>query len=133
MAGRSFDEAVQRFDEDVIGFGTKEAVARGRDKLRHDQWEGVWPRISGFAFDSEGADVWVGPDGLMAVIAAGWDSRGRNADGTEFPRSGRASAVLRRDTVGDPWLCMHTHFSLVPTDGGGTGNVIGSLQEIDAE
>lgn len=118
VARRDFEGARPQFHQDVIGFGTKEAVAHGLTNLERDQWRGVWPKIEDFAFDAEGADVWIGPDGRMAVIAASWDSTGRTVDGTTFPRAGRATAVLQRDDTASDWLAVHTHFSLLPTDPG---------------
>jgi len=51
-------------------------------------------------------------------LAATWDSRGRRADGTLFPRPGRCTiAFERRD---GRWLATHTHFSLVPAGASAT-------------
>ncbi|MDH3684217.1 MAG: nuclear transport factor 2 family protein [Acidimicrobiia bacterium] len=118
VAGEDFAAASKRFASDVIGYGTKATVARGLDALRAEQWRAVWPNIDGFAFDSDGADVWVAGDGLMGIIAARWDSLGRRADGSSFPRGGRATVVLQRANRDDPWLGRHTHFSLEPVDPG---------------
>lgn len=118
VAAEDFAAASQRFVPDVIGYGTKATVARGLDALRAEQWQAVWPSIDGFVFDTDGADVWVTDDGLMGVIATRWDSLGRRPDGTTFPRGGRATVVVQRATVEDPWLGHHTHFSLEPVDPG---------------
>ena len=112
------DVAADLFDPNVVGFGTRAAVARGRNALVDDQWRHVWPNIDGFAFDADGADVWVSPDRLQAVIAASWTSEGRAADGTRSSRPGRATVTLHRPTTGDPWRGVHTHFSLIPIDPG---------------
>lgn len=112
------DEAAELFDPDVVGFGTRAAIARGRDALVATQWRHVWPNIGGFAFDADGAEVWVSPDRLLAVIAAEWTSHVRDAGRNRSPRPGRATVTLRRTTHDDPWLGVHTHFSLVPTDPG---------------
>lgn len=118
VAERRFDAAERRFAEDVVGFGTRAAAARGRAALRTEQWQHVWPAIDGFAFDADGADVWVSPDRLLAVIGCEWDSLGRTAEGDRFPRGGRATVVLTRGTPDEGWIGRHTHFSLRPVDAG---------------
>ncbi len=118
VAAVDFDTASGRFDTDVVGFGTKAAVARGLSDLRSEQWQHVWPAIDDFRFHADEADVWVSPDRLQAVIAADWSSTGTAPDGATLTRPGRATVVLVRATAGDPWLGVHTHFSLVPLDPG---------------
>lgn len=118
VARVDFDAAEPRFADDVVGFGTKATMARGRSSLRAEQWSHVWPHIDDFRFDAEQGDVWVSPDRLQAVIAAAWHSTGRAADGGSFPRGGRATVVLSRATLDAPWLGLHTHFSLAPIDPG---------------
>lgn len=117
VAAVDFDSAEQRFADDVVGFGTRATAARRRDALRAEQWSHVWPAISDFRFDADGADVWISPDGRQAVIAAEWHSTGRTEDGATFPRSGRATVLLTRKD-GGPWVGRHTHFSLQPLDPG---------------
>jgi ketosteroid isomerase-like protein len=118
VASYDFDAAESRFGADVVGFGTRETVARGVHRLRADQWAHVWPAITDFRFDGEAGDVWISPDRCMAVIAAGWQSAGRTEDGRTFPRRGRATVVLTRDDPSGTWLGRHTHFSLEPLDPG---------------
>jgi ketosteroid isomerase-like protein len=118
VAARDFDAAERRMALDVIGFGTRAAVARGLAALRSSQWEHVWPAIDGFVFDADTADVWASPDGRQAVIGAAWRSVGRTESGRTFPREGRATVVLTRDEPDSPWLGRHTHFSLQPVDPG---------------
>jgi hypothetical protein len=48
----------------------------------------------------------------MAVAIVPWVSTGIGADGTRFDRPGRATIVLERDAITDPWVGTHTHFSL---------------------
>jgi hypothetical protein len=67
--------------------------------------------------------VTVSPDRLLAIAVVGWASTGIAADGTRFPRPGRATVVVRRTSVDEPWLGVHTHFSLgrgVPQSSHGT-------------
>ncbi len=118
VASVDVEAARPLFRDDVVGYGTKATVARGIDNLIAEQWSQVWPNIEGFAFDSDGADVWLGPDGLHGVIAAAWSSLGRTAIGNTFTRNGRATVVVERASVDDPWLGVHTHFSLEPLDPG---------------
>lgn len=118
VAAVDFDGAELRFADDVVGFGTRATVARGRHDLRADQWTHVWPAIEDFRFDADRADVWVSPDRLMAVIGAEWHSTGRTEQGDTFPRGGRATVVVTRDAVDASWTGRHTHFSLLPLDPG---------------
>jgi ketosteroid isomerase-like protein len=118
VAAIDFDTAERRFADDVVGFGTRATVARGRAELRASQWSHVWPAIADFRFDADGADVWVSPDRRMAVIGAEWHSTGRTEQGETFPRNGRATVVLTRDDTAAAWSGRHTHFSLQPLDPG---------------
>lgn len=118
VAAVDFAAGARRFDRDVVGFGTKADAVNGIDALRGQQWEHVWPAIADFRFEAADADVWVSPDGLLGVIATAWCSTGRNADGSTFPRNGRATVVVRRDDTSQPWRGCHTHFSLQPLDPG---------------
>lgn len=118
VASVDFDTAERRFADDVVGFGTRATVARGRADLRASQWSHVWPAIADFRFDADGADVWVSSDRLMAVIGAEWHSTGRNERGETFPRRGRATVVVTRPDHDAAWAGRHTHFSLQPIDPG---------------
>lgn len=122
VASRDFDAGQRRMADDVVGFGTRATVARGVTALRDQQWERVWPSITDFEFDVDGADVWVSPDALHAVIGAAWSSSGYTESGERFPRGGRATVVVTRETRDASWLGRHTHFSLEPT---GPGTYIG--------
>ena len=114
VAGVDLSTARRRFSPDVVSFGTFAEVVHGLDELEDQQWRNVWPRIDGFAFRVDELVVIASPDGRQAVAVVPWDSVGRADDGTPFARPGRATVVLRRDSPGDPWLGVHTHFSLVP-------------------
>jgi hypothetical protein len=56
--------------------------------------------------------VVVSPDRLLAVAITGWDSTGIDEQGDRFERPGRATVVLRRASITDSWVGLHTHFSL---------------------
>jgi ketosteroid isomerase-like protein len=111
------DEARARFSPDVVSFGTATDIVFGIDALHDQQWSAVWPSIRGFTFDVHATVVLPSPDGLQAVAVVPWTSQGRDGDGW-VDRPGRATVVLERAAVGEPWLGTHTHFSLVPVPRG---------------
>jgi len=98
------------FDPDALGFGTVAERAQGLETLMREQWRQVWGSTEGFRFDLAGARIEV--EGDLAYAATGWSSTGFLADGAPFPRSGRATIVLRRRA--DGLRAVHTHFSLSP-------------------
>jgi ketosteroid isomerase-like protein len=102
----------QRFASDLFAFGTHADVVVGRDQVEADQWSQVWPAIEDFSFLVDLLRVEVSPDRLLAVVAVPWSSTGIDEKGGRFPRPGRATVVLRRDSVESPWVGIHTHFSL---------------------
>ncbi|HKV46178.1 MAG TPA: nuclear transport factor 2 family protein [bacterium] len=106
-----YEAACALFDPDVQAFGTYAAVVDGREALRREQWQHVWPTIGGFTFRL--AEVrCAGSEGLLGVIAP-WDSVGRHPDGTTYPRPGRATLILARSE--GRWVALHSHFSLAPS------------------
>jgi ketosteroid isomerase-like protein len=117
----------RRFADDLIAFGTHADIVEGRDSVEQEQWSKVWPAIEDFAFDVGRLRVIASADGLMAVAIVPWSSTGIAPDGTRFDRPGRATVVLERAAVGEPWLGTHTHFSLargVPSSTHGTRTAI---------
>ena len=112
VASVDLTAARRRFIADVIAFGTFADVVVGLDRLHDEQWAQVWPKIDAFRFLTDDMEVLVSPDRLMAVAVVGWDSVGIAEDGSRFPRPGRATVVLRRNTTDAAWLGTHTHFSL---------------------
>ena len=110
VARADFSAARPLFDPSVTGFGTYAGAVAGLDRLEAEQWRHVWPSISGFRFDADGAQLLVSGDGTLAVIVTTWTSIG--PEGTDRP--GRATIVVRRAGVASPWRGVHTHFSLVP-------------------
>jgi ketosteroid isomerase-like protein len=101
-----------RFADRLTAFGTHADVVHGREAVEAQQWRQVWPAIEDFRFAVEALEVEVSPDRLLAVAIVPWTSTGIAEDGTRFDRPGRATVVLRRDAVDEPWLGVHTHFSL---------------------
>ena len=109
-AAVDFDATEVLFAPDVISFGTKASIVRGLQQLRSDQWEHIWPNISGFQMQVEALEG--ASRGDLAWGMLPWTSRGIDASGAQFTRPGRATAILeRRD---GEWVCVHTHFSLNP-------------------
>ncbi|NGM23066.1 nuclear transport factor 2 family protein [Roseomonas stagni] len=109
----------------VLAFGTHQAVLEGFVNFRDRQWDSVWPRTADFAFVEAAARVLASADAGMAVAIAPFTSTGFHADGTPFPRPGRATLVLMRQ--GDAWIAVHSHLSLergVPTESHGNRPVI---------
>jgi len=104
-----FEAARDLFASDVVGFGTSTVLARGRDALEERQWRRVWQHTRGFAFSLEQMRCFGGPEGLC--VATTWESVGVRADGSTFPRSGRATLVL---AGGERLKAVHSHFSLDP-------------------
>jgi ketosteroid isomerase-like protein len=99
------------FAADVVGFGTRAAVAVGLESLERDQWRHVWGRTRNFTFNvSELRCGLSGDHGLW--LCCPWSSEAPNPDGIWRARPGRMTAVLeRRD---GQWLAVHTHHSLIP-------------------
>ena len=109
-ASEDYDGAEHIFAEDVVSFGTKMDIVRGRKALREGQWESIWGNITGFRMDLE--NVHGGGSGDQAWGVVAWTSTGYDSDHKPFHRPGRATVTLeRRDGV---WLAVHTHFSLYP-------------------
>ncbi|MBT6277068.1 MAG: SnoaL-like domain-containing protein [Chromatiales bacterium] len=114
VASVRFEQARELFAEEVIGFGTFKDMVHGIDQLDAGQWRSIWPTIKNFAFDLDSLEVLFSPDGRQAVAMVVWNSIGFNADGSSYPRPGRATVVLRRDE--GVWRGWHTHFSLFPAE-----------------
>ena len=109
-AFEDYDGAENIFAEDVVSFGTKMEIVRGRKALRGGQWESIWGNITGFKMDLE--NVHGSGSGNQAWGVVTWTSTGYDSDHKPFHRPGRATVTLeRRDGV---WLAVHTHFSLYP-------------------
>lgn len=102
----------QRFDEQMIAFGTHADVVVGRAVVEESQWSQIWPAIEDFEFLLDDLRVRMSPDRLLAVAIVPWASTGIATDGTRFDRPGRATIVLERQTTTHPWVGTHTHFSL---------------------
>jgi ketosteroid isomerase-like protein len=106
--------ARRRFSPEVVAFGTYAEIVRGIDELEARQWRNVWPAIDGFTFRVDELVVIASDDRCQAVAVVPWDSVGTADDGTTYPRPGRATVVLWRQSPAHPWLGVHTHFSLAP-------------------
>jgi ketosteroid isomerase-like protein len=109
---RSVDYARARplFAEDVVAFGTFAAVVSGRERLEHEQWRNIWPKIHDFTFRLEQLHC-LGPDDAVCVVVP-WDSVGQRDDGQPFDRPGRATLLLT--FRGERLVATHSHFSVAP-------------------
>ncbi len=115
VRARDFAGGRVLFAKDAHGFGTVVRVAATRAGLEKDQWGWVWPRTSGFRFERKGARVELGEGGLTAVAMVTWKACNQAAPKkVVFDRRGRATILLRRDSVDTPWVARHTHFSFDP-------------------
>jgi ketosteroid isomerase-like protein len=107
---RDFASGRRLFAPDAVAFGTWATAVSGLDNIEREQWRNVWPRTRGFCFAPTPV-VRVMDD--SAWIAAEWSSEATGPDGRPFTRPGRATLVFaRRD---GRWLCVHSHFSLLPS------------------
>jgi len=120
---REVDYAAARpfWHKDIIVFGTYQELVHGLTAWTETQWDNVWPRTEGFAFDLANTAVLCSADGSMATVIAPWTSTGFSVDGARFDRPGRATITLAREPDGR-WLGVHSHMSLqrgVPQDSHG--------------
>jgi ketosteroid isomerase-like protein len=108
---RRTDKGQKLVAENVIGFGTRTAVAKDRPSLIENQWTPVWYATRGFDFDYDDAVIQIHND--MAWVATTWTSE-LESDGPETgeKRSGRCTLILRKNR--DGWKAIHTHFSVKP-------------------
>lgn len=102
------------FAPNVVGFGTKAAIACGLDALEYDQWRHIWGTIRDFTFLLD--DLHCGGSGDAVWLACPWRSLGADETGGWVERPGRITAILER--FGHRWLAVHTHHSMNP----GTAN-----------
>ena len=109
---REVDYAAARplFHQDILAFGTHRDIISGVGAWQSTQWDNVWPKTSGFRFDTDSARVLVSADNTMATVVVPWSSTGYHADGSTFDRPGRASMIFNKDD--GAWLCTHSHMSL---------------------
>ncbi|MFN4089260.1 MAG: YybH family protein [Alphaproteobacteria bacterium] len=112
VAAGDFEGARPFFDGGAIGFGTWMDMVDGLDRLEAQQWRSIWPNIRDFHHDTDTLRVGVSPDRRMAVGMLIWTSTGFHADGADYERPGRTTAVLVREAAGAPWRAIHTHVSL---------------------
>lgn len=105
------------FSDTASGFGTVTDRTRSRDELVQQQWRRVWPRTRNFAFDGEDLEIRLSADETMALAHARWTSEGDDDGAAPRARAGRCTLVLARDRRGEPWRCIHTHFSMWPQGG----------------
>lgn len=111
VRAQDFEGGRALFEPSVLGYGSRLAQAEGLDPLVRDQWKRVWPNIEGYRFDVERLRVFGDAAAGALTLALPWTSTGIDSGGRRYPRPGRCTLVLRRDTDGR-WRCAHSHFSL---------------------
>ncbi len=113
---RNFRAAKRLFLADAMGFGTVAKVAHTLDELSEKQWSKVWPRTSGFRFRRKDSRIELSPDGLLAVVMVCWVAcnQPEPIKPGRFDRRGRATLMLRRESMDEVWLGVFTHFSFDP-------------------
>lgn len=116
VASENFEAARSLFASDVLGFGTFKDFVEDLDALEAGQWRSIWPTISNFRFCTENLRVSVSADRCHAAAMVTWESMGYDADGNPYERPGRATAILIRSDIRQPWQGIHTHFSLFPKE-----------------
>ena len=112
VQNKQYSSALQLFENNVVSFGTWMDIVEGLDQLKINQWENIWPTISGFKFLTETLFIQLSPDKLFANSILTWTSIGYHQDGKTFERSGRATITLKRSSLNSEWKGIHTHFSL---------------------
>jgi hypothetical protein len=83
-------------------------MLHGLDDAQAHQWEDVWPYVSSARFDHDTLTAVMSPDRRWAVLAATLLVSGE----TFHDAPNRATLVLVRVSVEDPWLAAHAHFSM---------------------
>ena len=112
VANVDYEAARPMFDEGLVAFGTWMDVVEGRETVIENQWMSIWGTIKDFQFLTDTLQVRISPDRLFAIAVLIWDSTGFHEDGSSYPRPGRATVGMRRDSLGAPWMGIHTHLSL---------------------
>lgn len=107
VASRDLDAGRHLFADDVQAYGTRTAAMSGLDGLVALQWQPIWTATSAFRFTQVDYQA---RHGSTCVVAAQWESY--SASGQR--REGRCTLVLS----GRPLRCVHSHFSMLPRDGG---------------
>jgi ketosteroid isomerase-like protein len=105
-----YTPAKKIWHERVLAFGTHMAVVEGLEQFVNEQWKSVWPTIDDFRFTLPDCRYLVASDRTMACVIAPWTSTGHGADGTPYPRPGRATLVFIMTPEG--WRAIHSHMSL---------------------
>jgi ketosteroid isomerase-like protein len=120
VRARDTATAEAMFAPGCSAFGTRAAHMTARDQLVAEQWTPIWTTTEGFRFLDEGRHTMASADGSQVTVAARWVSEGVAADGTRYPRAGRATLVLEATAGPDgttQLVARHSHFSELP---GGT-------------
>ena len=109
---KQYSSALQFFENDVVSFGTWMDVVEGLDQLKINQWENIWPTISGFKFLTETLFIQLSPDKLFANSILTWTSLGYHQDGKNFWKIRKSNRNFKKIQF-KFWIERSTHtFSL---------------------
>lgn len=110
-----FEGGRKLFRADIFGFGTKAGAYRTLDEWDREQWRHVWPKTTGFQFNLRTLRTVPSRDGSLCCVACEWGSDGIREDGSRFPRRGRCTILLSRNSDHEwGWIGVHSHFSMPP-------------------
>ncbi len=115
VRNKDYAGAKSLFDDKIFGFGTIANSYSGIAEYLSLQWQKCWGATKDFDFSYYDIEFVLSADKTLVVVAVYWTSVGIGFDGTEFPRDGRASIVLRRTGSSGAWLAIHSHYSRTPT------------------
>jgi len=112
IRNNEYDLAEQFFEKDVFGFGTIAREYLSLEDWRFNQWEKCWKNTKNFNFDLDDFRCVVSSDKSLIVVRTTWSSTGIKPNGSEFPREGRSTIVLKNNS--DSLKGIHNHYSVIP-------------------
>lgn len=114
VRNEDYTDAEKYFDKITFGFGTIAEQYSNLSEYRTLQWNWCWSTTKSFDFVYSSLNLASSPDGGMVVAGVLWTSVGVHKDGSEFPREGRATIVLKRDSETGALKNVHSHYSRTP-------------------
>jgi ketosteroid isomerase-like protein len=112
VRAQDIEGASHLFDDQVLGFGTRNEMLIGLEALRESQWRPTWAETRDFRFLPETIHTDICSSGERAWASCLWTSCGDPGDRPAFPRRGRATFIFVED---GGWRCIHSHLSMTPT------------------
>ncbi len=114
VRSKKYTDAEEFFDKNTFGFGTIAALYSNLAEYETKQWKECWGTTKDFEFDYSTLQFITSDDKSLIVIGIMWKSIGVKPDGSEFPREGRTTTVLKRDKKTGSLISVHNHYSRVP-------------------